>query len=92
MKILKRIIILIVVIIALVVIVSYLLPGVYIVERSILIQSDDSKVFYEACSMKNGQFWEVEPSSNKKYEITGGCEIGAIQRWDSKGMRKGKMI
>ena len=92
MKILKRIIIGVLVIIALVVIVAYLLPRTYSVERSILINTNDSTAFYMACSMKNGDFWEEKSPPTVDYETFGGCEIGAIQRWEGESMRNGEMI
>jgi hypothetical protein len=92
MKIIKRIIIGLLVIIALVVVVAYLLPRTFNAERSILINTDDSTAFYCACSMKNGDFWEEKSSSTVVYEIIGGCETGAIQRWEGESMRNGEMI
>ena len=41
---------------------------------------------------KNGDFWEEKSPPTVIYETIGGCEIGAIQRWEGESMRNGEMI
>ncbi len=94
MKTLKKILIWIIVIIAIIVLVSFLLPDRYSVERTVTINADQEIIFDQICDFNNWEHWTpwgIDIDSTAKYEIIGGCEPGAIQRWTGEKIGEGEM-
>jgi effector-binding domain-containing protein len=83
-----------VVVIALLVVVAYLLPGSFKVERSILIKADRATIYSMACDFNNWELWSPWSSamdSTVVFENIGGCEVGAVHKWNGEEMGVGQM-
>ena len=84
MKILRKIIIWIIAILAILVIVAYLLPRTYMVERSIVINADKEIIYDYLCDLNKWEEWtpwSEDMDSTMTMEVTGNCEVGAMQKW-----------
>lgn len=95
MKTLKKALIWILVILIILVIISYILPGSYRVERSIVINADKEIIFEQFCDFNNWDNWAPWSSdldSTAEYEYIGSCEQGAVQRWEGEDIGNGEMI
>lgn len=96
MKTFTKIIIWIVAILAILVVVSYLLPGKYHVERSIVITADKELIYDQFCDFNNWENWTpwgVKMDSTVTYEIIGSpCEEGAIQSWTGNVIGEGQLL
>ncbi len=91
---LKRITIWLVVLIALLLIMAYLLPRHYMVQRDILIKANSDAIFSMACDFNNWGHWtpwalDADPTATD--EVIGGCEAGAVYRWEGDDMGQGEM-
>lgn len=94
MKTLKKLLIWIIILIAIIVLISFLLPSKYSVERTVVIKADKEIIFDQICNFKNWDNWTpwgTDMDATAEYEIIGGCEVGAVQRWTGDEIGVGEM-
>ncbi|MBU2651943.1 MAG: GyrI-like domain-containing protein [Bacteroidetes bacterium] len=95
MRTFTKVIIWIIAILVILVIISYLLPGKYYIERSVVINADKEIIFDQFCDYNNWENWTPwgkELDSAATIEFIGSCEEGAIQKWDGEIMGNGEMM
>ena len=95
MKTLKKLLIGLLLIAVVLVLVSYLLPDRYLVQRSVVIQTDAAKIFPMIANLKNWESWSawtkaMDPTKTDTFEGPD-ADVGATMKWNGQKVGEGSL-